>query len=729
CRGKSSHLREYSRFDGVSALSVPEIYKTDTVASFWGCPKTKLRRKDEKRDIPMVKCKALSSELYLVYCQVSDEILGTQSREFRRTSGLRVVPVRLPEHSPDSLKEISTTMFLWPFGMLCASLVAFGVIIGLSSGLFFLQVCFVLLSFILFTFPFPLHHMSFGSQTVGDAVVLKFDMHVYTSVLTFDEVKNIVAEYAIPLDLHPCIPPSGLTMNRLLADKIDPKIMIMIMISFYKLNKQGHWFSFERRSGNRSQGKIFNEFCTSLKHWKDRFFLTDRHAISDAMPWRHQDSSVTDPAPTGVRAEDIRDYVKRNRPSFRSSDHVVCDWSYDHIEACGAPSVATSMSQFLKFPMAGGVRVGKGTTLTANEVIHQHTTSPLPFGSQVPEKSHHQKVVEYENERVLAAKRKAQATKDRAVGKRAATKGASQRTKKKKTTPLSFALSDSEADESNRSGSGTHHSTSPLNTIIPNEAELIAGGDGLILEFVNRVEENTNHHLNNVEDTTEVNSPLSEHSSRSQHSNPSDDDTHNVRNKPAHTHASGSTGHGVSSSSGGSHRRAFSGCNPGGDGIGSFLYLLNYSIFCTFIADLGLTYAFLRCRKEAGLNEKLAAVEKEMDDLLDRDREREYDEYKKSLSDVFNLAIAAGWSEGVKAVCSEEEAEAFLATVVDYDLACETTFMSEFDSLFNKSYPYVEKMTESSDFLWEIYRICGRKVMCVTWPLALGLIRNVLHSR
>ncbi|GKG55040.1 hypothetical protein Tco_0563027, partial [Tanacetum coccineum] len=83
---------------------------------------------------------------------------------------------------------------------------------------------------------------------------------------------------------------------------------------------------------------------------------------------------------------------------------------------------------------------------------------PLSFGSQIPEKSDYQKVVEHENERVLAAKWKAQAAKDRAVGKRAATEGASQHPKKKKIAPLSFALSDSEADGSNRSGSGTHHS-------------------------------------------------------------------------------------------------------------------------------------------------------------------------------------------------------------------------------------------------------------------------------
>ncbi|GJX27253.1 hypothetical protein Tco_0233549 [Tanacetum coccineum] len=71
------------------------------------------------------------------------------------------------------------------------------------------------------------------------------------------------------------------------------------------------------------------------------------------------------------------------------------------------------------------------------------------------------------------------------------------------------------------------------------------------------------------------------------------------------------------------------------------------------------------------------------------------DEYKTSLTNIFNMAIAAGWSEGVKAVLSEEEAEAFLATAVDYDPACKDTFMSEFDSLFVNNYPYVEKLTES----------------------------------
>ncbi|GJS72811.1 hypothetical protein Tco_0705652 [Tanacetum coccineum] len=486
---------------------------------------------------------------------------------------------------------------------------------------------------------------------------------------------------------------------------------------------------------NVVRGKEVKErFSTSLKHWKDRFFLIDRRAIPDAMPWRHQDSSVADLAPTGVRAEDIRrlcENVIDLRPVHPAMLYVV-----------GLTTIWKHVGHHPVFKDGEGmgVRVGKGTDLTANEAIPQHTTPPLPSRTQIPEKPDHQK--------------------------------------KKKTTPLSFALPDSEADGSNRSGSGTHHSASPLNTIIPNEAELTTGCDGLILESVTRTEDDTEHHLDNVEDTTEVNSPLSEHSPRR-----------------------------ASSSSGGSHRQAFPRRNPGGSGIGTSLRgdtdlpapfvpawsltthsILNDAESCrdmmiylaTPVIDILRRYEALNedykelyeshrsCQalqqvhlgcvgKEADLTEKLTVMEKERDDLLDKDREREErikqleadlasktssltkaegavstlkgdlerltvdlshaeivrhnyvrqllptvfqrllssDEYKKSMSDIFNLAIGAGWSEGVKAACSEEEAEAFLATAADYDPACKTTFMSEFDSLFNKSCPYVEKLAES----------------------------------
>ncbi|GJT09498.1 hypothetical protein Tco_0856540 [Tanacetum coccineum] len=649
--------------------------------------------------------------------------------------------------------------------------------------------------------------MSSGSQTVGDVVILKFDMHVYTSVLTSDEVKSLVVEYTIPSDLHPCGPPSGLTMNRLPIDKIciydqyleplEINHSVNLFRAFYKLNKQGHWFSFERHSGKGGQGKIFNEFCISLKHCKDCFFLIDRRAIPDAMSWRHQDSSVSDPPPTGVRAKDIHRLYENLidlclvYSAMLYAIGLTTIWKHvghHPVFKDGEGTVATNMSQILKFLMAGGVHVGKGTALATNEVIPQHTNPPLPSGSQILEKSDHQKVVKYENERVLSAKRKAQAAKDRAVWKRAATEGASHRPKKKKTTPFSFALSDSEADGSNRSGSGTHHSASPLNTIIPNEAELTTGVDGPILESVNRAEEDTDHNLDNVEDTTKINSPLSEHSSRSQHSNPSDEDTHNVRNESSHTHASGSTVHGVSSSSGGSHRQAFLRCNLGGDGIGSSLRGDRYKALNEDYRELYESYR--SCQdvfdsKESDLTEKLVAVEKERDDLLDKNREREErikqleanldsktsslieaegvvstlkgdlerltvdlshadlvrhnyvrqllptvfqrllfsDEYKKSLSDVFNLAIAAGCYPYV-----EKLVESFRLPLGDlHNMWPEGALLGHrlLDSFGASCVP--GNVRHLAIGTWTHLERLAFWVMRVTWSLALGLIRSVLR--
>nr|GEX75015.1 hypothetical protein [Tanacetum cinerariifolium] len=269
---------------------------------------------------------------------------------------------------------------------------------------------FVIYFFYLPSFPAP---HAFGSQTAGDVVISKFDMHVYTSVLTSDEVNSLVAEYAIPLDLHPCIPPFGLTMNRLPTDKIA---------------------------------------------LEGPFFLIDRRAIPDAMPWRHQDSSVADSAPTSVRTKDIQ-WLCVN----------VIDLRPVHLAMLYAVGRTTIWKHVGHHPV---FKDGEGTVAT---------------------------------------------------------------------------------NESNRSGSGTHTSASPLNNIVPNEAEFTTGGDGLTQGPVLRIKDDTERRFGNVDDTTKVNSPFSGQSPRSQHSNPSNEDMRRV-----------------SSSSRGSHRQAFPRRNPDESGIGSF---------------------------------------------------------------------------------------------------------------------------------------------------------------
>ncbi|GJX15036.1 hypothetical protein Tco_0206794 [Tanacetum coccineum] len=76
---------------------------------------------------------------------------------------------------------------------------------------------------------------------------------------------------------------------------IAPTVNLFCM--FYKLSKQGHWFSFEKTVGKGSGGKIFRDNFSRMKGWKDKFFLIDRRAIPNAMAWRHHDSDVYDPLP------------------------------------------------------------------------------------------------------------------------------------------------------------------------------------------------------------------------------------------------------------------------------------------------------------------------------------------------------------------------------------------------------------------------------------------------
>ncbi|GJZ46272.1 hypothetical protein Tco_0593868 [Tanacetum coccineum] len=446
-----------------------------------------------------------------------------------------------------------------------------------------------------FDLPFPLHHMSSGSQ--GDAVVPKFDMQTYTSVLTANEVKSLVEEYAISLDLNPY-----------------------------------------------------------------------------AMPWRHQNSSVADPPPTRVWAEDIRRQceniidIRPVHPAMLYEIGLTTIWKHVLLPAC------------LNFS-----------------------------SSRCPEVSR----------RLSNAKMKG-----------------SLRRKRKPNRPRTKLLrKESEGDVFNCSGSGTHHSTSPLNTIIPDNVDLTTGGGGLTLEFVSRAEDDMDHNLNNMEDGTEVNSPLFEGSPEPQHTTHSNEDTHahsdgdrlhhDEGDKQAHRHAFGSTGFVVSISSGGSSLHVFPKQNPSGDGAGGSLQddmdlpapfvpawnltthsilndaescrdmMINLATLVNKLADdhKNLQQEHLGCAgKDANLVEKLAVVEKEKDDLLDKSRD-----YRC-------------WVVGVKVERFEEDAEAILDAAADYDPECKATFMFAFDSLFTRAIHTWRNLLGLSDFLWEISKTCGQKV-------------------
>nr|GEY85451.1 hypothetical protein [Tanacetum cinerariifolium] len=190
----------------------------------------------------------------------------------------------------------------------------------------------------------------------------------------------------------------------------------------------------------------------------------------------------------------------------------------------------------------------------------------------------------------------------------------------------------------------------------------------------------------------------------------------------AHTYAYGSTAHEVSSSSSGSHRQAFLRHNAGGDGVGSSLRGDQVHLGCV--------------GKEANLTEKLAAMEKERDDLMDKNRERE--EWIKQLEADIAFKIS-----------SLTEAERAASTLKG-DLERLTVDLSHAEIIRHnyvwRLLPTVFQWLLSSDEYkkslascvsgnirhlaigaWTHPKHLAFRVIYVTWPLALGLIRGVEH--
>ncbi|GKF55412.1 hypothetical protein Tco_0165752, partial [Tanacetum coccineum] len=68
-------------------------------------------------------------------------------------------------------------------------------------------------------------------------------------------------------------------------------------------------------------------------------------------------------------------------------------------------------------------------------------------------------------------------------------------------------------------------------------------------------------------------------------------------------------------------------------------------------------------------------------------------EYKESLSIPFNLAIQAEWAKGLAVKRSEEDLMDVLREVQGFDPYSDTRMAVEYDKLFTKTYPFVEKIS------------------------------------
>ncbi|GKC95512.1 hypothetical protein Tco_1160954 [Tanacetum coccineum] len=245
--------------------------------------------------------------------------------------------------------------------------------------------------------------MSEEDQVVGTTVLPKFDMPSYESTMTAKDVKSLALWHGIPLDLHPVALTKGWTMDKLPDD----------MIVFYKVSKQGHWFSFEKRVGKGAGGQIFRETFSGLKGWKKRFFFLERRAISDAMAWRHHDSDINDPVPedcfSASYVQVLIEWVVDLRPvpsGLLFQGGLATTWNFPGFRPIfkDTEGNVVTMSKYLRFPFLSGASISKGHALTSQDQILQHTTRILLSDQTIPEKTDHQKGVEVKDPKIVATR-------------------------------------------------------------------------------------------------------------------------------------------------------------------------------------------------------------------------------------------------------------------------------------------------------------------------------------
>ncbi|GJQ90605.1 hypothetical protein Tco_0001744 [Tanacetum coccineum] len=250
---------------------------------------------------------------------------------------------------------------------------------------------------------------------------------------------------------------------------------------FYKIGKQGDWFTFERRVGPGSGGKILNETFSGLKGWKKRFFFLDRRAIPQAMAWRHHDSDIHDPLPTdGFHASDVVTLTNQSidiRPvpsGLLFHAGLATTWEFSGFLPVfkDTEGNVVTMSEYLRFPFLDGATIEQGDALSARDAITQRTTGPLPVNQSLPEKTARLKEVEISDPKIVAiGERKARAVaKKRAERKRVADGegGSKGKTKRRKVSVVRAEEEDSTEEAS---------SASPLRTVAPNPSFLLKDVD------------------------------------------------------------------------------------------------------------------------------------------------------------------------------------------------------------------------------------------------------------
>ncbi|GJT78195.1 hypothetical protein Tco_1044920 [Tanacetum coccineum] len=347
--------------------------------------------------------------------------------------------------------------------------------------------------------------MSEEDQNVEVVLPVKSDMHSYSSTMTAKDVKALAFKHNIPLDLHPVALTAEWTMDKLTDDfiglyeqyfefsgvKVPFSTLLLAVLDhfrvhnsqlvpigltqltlfelycrslhivpsvnlfcvFYKIGKQGDWFTFERRVGPGS-------------------------AIPQAMAWRHHDSDIHDPLPTdGFRASDVVTLTDQSidiRPvpsGLLFHARLATTWEFsgfpifNDTEGNGNDPL---LFIYDPFPFS----CWRGDALSARDAITSHTTGPLLVNQSLPEKTARLKEVEIHDPKIIAIReRKARAAaKKRAERKRAG--GGEGGSKGKPKRRKVFAVRAEEEDSTEEASSA-----SSLRTVAPNPSFLLKDVD------------------------------------------------------------------------------------------------------------------------------------------------------------------------------------------------------------------------------------------------------------
>ncbi|GJS83778.1 hypothetical protein Tco_0750319 [Tanacetum coccineum] len=306
--------------------------------------------------------------------------------------------------------------------------------------------------------------MSEEDQTVEVVPPVKSDMHSYSSTMTAKDVKALALKHNIPMDLHPVALTAEWTMDKLTDDfiglyeqyfefsgvRVPFSTLLLAVLDHFRMHISQlvpigltrltlfelywDWFTFERRVGPGSGGKILNETFSGLKGWKK--------SASDVATLTSQSIDIR-PVPSGLL--------------FHAG--LATTWEFFGF-----------LPVFKDTEGNDGATIGHGDALSARNPITQRTTGPLPVNQSPLKKTARLKEVETSDPKIVSIRER----KDRAAAKKRAKRkrsadgegGSKGKTKRRKVSAVRAEEEDS-----------TEEPASPLRAMAPNPSLLLKDVD------------------------------------------------------------------------------------------------------------------------------------------------------------------------------------------------------------------------------------------------------------